>query len=83
MPMLFRNIQLSLASVAPMQIVGGKKDGTTGVLLQFDDFLVSSIFLERDDAVKLRDALIAMSEQPVADDDGESWKQGKKEEESE
>lgn len=74
--MFFRHMQMTLKSVAPMQIVGGKKDGMTGVMLHFDDFLCSSIFLERDDAIKLRDALNAMSEQHP-DDDGEGWKHGR------
>jgi hypothetical protein len=80
--MLFRAIHLSLSDVSRQQVVGGKRDGETGILIHFDDFLVSSIFLNTEDAVKLRDALIAMSEiNPCSDDDGEGWKKGRKEEE--
>lgn len=59
------------------QLVGGKNDGKLVVLIEFNDFLVSSIYLDVDDAIKLRDSLNAMSEGHVGDDDGEGWKKGR------
>jgi hypothetical protein len=79
MPKL-RDIRMTLEAVTTSEVQGGKNDGTFGVAIHFAGGY-PSVFLDADDACKLRDALNAMTEECEADDDGESWKKGRKEEE--
>jgi hypothetical protein len=71
---------MSLEAVTTSEVQGGKNDGTFGVAIHFAGGY-PSVFLDADDACRLRDSLNAMSETAPCDDDGEGWKHGKKEEE--
>lgn len=74
-----RAIRVRLEAVTTSEVQGGKNDGTFGVAIHFAGGY-PSVFLDEGDACKLRDALNAMTEESDADDDGEGWKRGRKEE---